>query len=88
MATHYPRTNNVKIRSLAWYREAQGQANSLAELTDIFYTRIANAVIAALDDVRQQPLYPNQAPSPPKPSTNGPSNSPPAALPNCAGLIC
>ena len=62
MATHYPRTNNVKIRSLAWYREAQGQANSLAELTDIFYTRIANAVIAALDDVRQQP--PLTKPSP------------------------
>lgn len=58
MATHYPRTNNVKIRSLAWYREAQEQTDSLADLTDQLYTRIATTVLSALDDVRQQPPLP------------------------------
>lgn len=62
MATHYPRTNNVKIRALAWYREAQNQTDSLTELTDLFYTRIANDVIAALDDVRQLPPLAKPAP--------------------------
>lgn len=55
MATNYPRTNNVKIHSLAWYREAREQTDSLTELTDKLYTRIATDIIAALDDVRQQP---------------------------------
>lgn len=63
MATHYPRTNNVKIRALAWYREAQNQTDSLAGLTDLFYTRIANEIIAALDDVRQQPPLPKPDPA-------------------------
>ena len=62
MATHYPRTQNVKIRALAWYREAQEQTDSLAELTNQLYTRIANAVIEALDTVRQQPPLPKPAP--------------------------
>ena len=62
MATHYPRTKNVKIRALAWYRQAQQQTDSLATLTDIFYTRIASAVIFALDDVRQQPPLPKPTP--------------------------
>jgi nucleoside 2-deoxyribosyltransferase len=66
MATHYPRTNNVKIRSLAWYREAQEQTDSLAALTDQLYTRIANTVIAALDDVRQQPPVPKPSPITPE----------------------
>lgn len=55
MATNYPRTNNVKIHSLAWYREAREQTDSLSGLTDKLYTRIANEIISALDDVRQQP---------------------------------
>ena len=52
MATHYPRTNNVKIRALAWYREAQSQTDSLASLTDIFYTRIATDI--ARDQTNRQ----------------------------------
>ncbi len=66
MATHYPRTNNVKIRSLAWYREVQEQTDSLADLTDQLYTRLANAVISALDDVRQQPPLPKPNPITPE----------------------
>ena len=62
MATHYPRTNNVKIRSLGWYREVQEKTDSLAELTDQLYTQLANEVIEALDDVRQQTPLPKPTP--------------------------
>ena len=66
MATNYPRTNNVKIRSLAWYREAQEQTDSLADLTDQLYTRIATTILSALDDVRQQPPLPKPNPITPE----------------------
>ena len=66
MATHYPRTVNVKIRSLGWYREVQQETDSLAALTDQLYTRIANDVIAALDNVRQQPPLPKPNPITPE----------------------
>ncbi len=66
MATNYPRTNNVNIHSLAWYREAQEQTDSLTELTEQLYTRIANEVIDALDDVRQQSPLPKPDPMTPE----------------------
>lgn len=66
MATHYPRTNKVNIHSLAWFREAHEQNDSLSGLTDQIYTRLANDVIAALDDVRQQPPLPRPDPITPE----------------------
>ena len=66
MATNYPRTNNVKIHSLAWYREAYGKTDSLSDLTDKLYTRIAKDIITALDDVRQQPPLPRPDPITPE----------------------
>lgn len=66
MATHFPRTKNVKIRSLGWYREVQEKTDSLADLTDQLYSRLGNEVIAALDEVRQQPPLPKPAPITPE----------------------
>ena len=63
MATHYPRTNNVIIPAFAMYREAQEQTDSLAALTDQFYTRIATDVIEALDDVIKQSPLPKPNPT-------------------------
>ncbi len=62
MATNYPRTNNVKIHSLERYREAYDQTDSLKDLTDQLYTRMAKDVIAAFDDVLKQP--PLEKPTP------------------------
>lgn len=66
MATHFPRTINVKTYSLKWYREAYRQTDSLDALTDQLYTRLANDVIAALDEVRQQPPLPRPNPITPE----------------------
>ena len=66
MATNYPRTVNVKTHSLAWYREAHEQTDSLTDLTDQLYNRIAIAVIEALDEVRQQPPLPKPSPITPE----------------------
>ncbi|MEM7119150.1 MAG: nucleoside 2-deoxyribosyltransferase [Chloroflexota bacterium] len=66
MATNYPRTNNVNIRASSWYREAQKETDSLTALTDQLYTRIANTIIVALDDVRQQPPLPKLNPVTPE----------------------
>jgi nucleoside 2-deoxyribosyltransferase len=66
MAANYPRTTIVKIHSLAWYREVQAQTDSLATLTEQLYTRIATPIIAALDEVRQQPPLPKPIPLTPE----------------------
>ncbi len=61
MAANYPRTVIIKIHSLAWYREAQTGGDSLEALTDTLYYRIAEPILAALDDARTRPplLKPN-----------------------------
>lgn len=66
MATNYPRTNNVKIHALARYREAYETTDSLSDLTEQLYTRMATDIISALEDVRQQPPLPKPTPITPE----------------------
>ena len=55
MVTNFPRTEIVNIHSLAWYREEYQRSDTLAELTETLYTRIATPLIEALDKVRSEP---------------------------------
>ena len=57
MCSFYPRTRVVKFNAIQFYQEASEKSQTLNEVFDIYYTRIARMVIESLESVRtEQPL--------------------------------
>jgi nucleoside 2-deoxyribosyltransferase len=57
MCSFYPRTRIVKFNAIQFYQEATEESQTLNEVFDIYYTRIARKVIESLESVRtEQPL--------------------------------
>jgi nucleoside 2-deoxyribosyltransferase len=58
MCSFYPRSQKVQFNGMAWYKEIATNNTSLDETIERLYTKIANRLIAALDQVRQEPALP------------------------------
>ena len=58
MCSYYPRTQIVRFNGMARYKEAAQDGATLAQITERMYNRIAGELIAALDQVRQEPPLP------------------------------
>jgi len=57
MCSFYPRTRVVKFNAIQFYQETTEESQTLNEVFDIYYTRIARMVIESLESVRtEQPL--------------------------------
>ena len=57
MCSFYPRTRVVKFNAIQFYQEATEESQTLNEVFDIYYTRIARMTLENLDSVRtEQPL--------------------------------
>lgn len=57
MCSFYPRTRVVKFNAIQFYQEATEESQTLNEVFDIYYSRIARLIIESLDSVRtEQPL--------------------------------
>jgi len=57
MCSFYPRTRVVKFNAIQFYQEATEESQTLNEVFDIYYNRIARMVIESLESVRtEQPL--------------------------------
>lgn len=54
MCSFYPRTRTLQLDALAWYRQARQETDTLAAATQQLYHRIAIAITAQLDAVRQE----------------------------------
>ena len=59
MADYYPRTEVVEVHSLLWYKKMRAEKETVQEVVDVFYTRLATDLIAALDKVRTSPPLAN-----------------------------
>ena len=58
MCSFFPRARTVQFNAMAWYQEARkadGQSRPMDAWQDRLYSRIADAVIEALDEVRTEP---------------------------------
>ncbi|MEZ4657680.1 MAG: hypothetical protein R2911_08920 [Caldilineaceae bacterium] len=58
MCSYYPRTQVVQFNGMARHKEAAQDGATLAQITERMYNRIAAELIAALDQVRQEPPLP------------------------------
>ena len=57
MCSFYPRTQVVKFNAIQFYQEAIEESQTLNEVFDIYYNRIARMIIESLESVRtEQPL--------------------------------
>ena len=57
MCSFYPRTRVVKFNAIQFYQEAIEESQTLNEVFDIYYNRIARMIIESLESVRtEQPL--------------------------------
>ena len=57
MCSFYPRTRIVKINAMLSYQEAVEESQTLNEVFDIYYSRIARLIVESLDSVRtEEPL--------------------------------
>ena len=57
MCSFYPRTRIVKINAMLSYQEAVEESQTLNEVFDIYYSRIARLILESLDSVRtEEPL--------------------------------
>jgi nucleoside 2-deoxyribosyltransferase len=57
MCSFYPRTRIVKINAMLSYQEAVEESQTLNEVFDIYYSRIARLIVESLDSVRtEKPL--------------------------------
>jgi len=57
MCSFYPRTQVVKFNAIQFYQEAIEESQTLNEVFDLYYNRIARMVIESLESVRtEQPL--------------------------------
>jgi len=57
MCSFYPRTQVVKFNAIQFYQEATEESQTLNEVFDIYYNRIARMIIESLESVRtEQPL--------------------------------
>ncbi|MCZ6874878.1 MAG: nucleoside 2-deoxyribosyltransferase [bacterium] len=61
MCSFYPRTRIVQVNAIAWYQQAQQEADSLQDATHRLYRRLADAVTENLDRVRQEAALPKDA---------------------------
>ena len=57
MCSFYPRTQIVKFNAMQSYQEAVEESQTLNEVFDIYYSRIARLIVESLDSVRtEKPL--------------------------------
>ena len=57
MCSFYPRTRIVQFNAMLSYQEAVEESQSLNEIFDIYYSRIARLIVESLDSVRtEEPL--------------------------------
>jgi len=57
MCSFYPRTQIVQFNAMLSYQEAVEESQSLNEIFDIYYSRIARLIVESLDSVRtEEPL--------------------------------
>jgi hypothetical protein len=55
MASFYPRSRKLQFNAMEWYQQEVAKGGPLDEITGHLYTRIATAMIAALDQVKAEP---------------------------------
>ena len=63
MLSFYPRTKIVQFNAMAWYRSIQQSSDSLDDILEQLYTKIAAPVIEALDAARAKPPLPKGDPT-------------------------